>query len=94
MIISQFMSVTFTLHPALHSLTMLIKDLFARPGRMWAMRARWGRCGRSILQVWLDATVCPLGRCTVMGDVVGFLLTQGASASRKWLDAPESNMAH
>ncbi len=77
------MSVTFTLHPALHSLTMLIKDLFARPSRMWAMRVRLGRLGRSILQVWLDATVCPLGRCTVMGDVVGCLLTHGASVSRK-----------
>ena len=83
MIISQFMSVTFTLHPALHSFTMLSNDLFVRPGRIWAMCARWGRLGRSISQVWLDATVCPLGRCTVMGDVVGFLLTQGASASRK-----------
>ena len=29
-----------------------------------------------------------------MGDVAGVLFTHGASASKKWLDAPESSIAH
>ena len=35
----------------------------------------------------------PLGRRTVSGLIAGVLCRDGAWASKKWLDAPESKMA-
>jgi hypothetical protein len=48
--------VNSTSHPALHSVTTLIRECDAKPGMMWAMRAVAGRLGRSNVPVWVDHT--------------------------------------
>ena len=82
------------MQPALHSVTVESSECDARPGMMWAARARGSRDGRSSVQVWVDWTRSPLGRRAVIGVVVGAMSRAGASVVKKWLVAPESRMAH
>jgi hypothetical protein len=45
------------------------------------------------LQVCVDVTLSPFGICTVSGRDAGSMSMTGASVTRKWLVAPESNIA-
>ena len=83
-----------TLHPALHSFTTETKEWEASPGTMWASLALGGSIGSAILAVWVEWMVDPFGNLMCRGSVDIFLSVTGALESRKWLDAPESNMAH
>ena len=92
--ISQDMSLITTLHPALQSFTTDTNECDANPGTMWASLALGGSCGSAIFAVWLDWMVVPLGSLICSGFSAGLLSVTGAAERRKWLDAPESRMAH
>lgn len=94
LIISQEISLIITLHPALHSFTTETKECEASPGTMWASLALGGSIGSAIFAVWLDWMVDPFGSFMRRGSVAIFLSVTGAEESRKWLDAPESKIAH
>jgi hypothetical protein len=47
-----------------------------------------GRSGKSRVQVCVDCTLTPFGRCTVARTIT----VAGASVVKKWLVAPESRM--
>ena len=81
-----------TSHPALHSVTTLIRECDAKPGMMWARRAATGRSGRS-KPVCVDRTCSPLGRRAAIGFWAGWMLVTWAPVVRKLLVAPESKMA-
>ena len=83
-----------TLHPALHSFTTETKEWEASPGTMWASLALGGSIGSAIFAVWVELMVDPFGSLMCKGSVAIFLLVTGAVESRKWLDAPESKIAH
>ena len=83
-----------TSHPALHSVTTLMRECDAKPGMMWARRAAAGRPGRSNVPVCVDCTLSPLGRRATIGFWVGWMLVTCAPVVRKLLVAPESKMAH
>ena len=83
-----------TSHPALHSVTTLMRECDAKPGMMWARRAAAGRPGRSNVPVCVDCTLLPLGRRATIGFWVGWMLVTCAAVVRKLLVAPESKMAH
>jgi hypothetical protein len=86
--------VKVTLHPALHMVMTKRRECAARPGMMWAVRARLGRDGRSSVHVWVDDTRSPLGRHAMSRTTAGRMLVAGAANVRKWLVAPESRIAH
>ena len=83
-----------TLHPALHSFTTKTKEWEASPGTMWASLALGSSIGIAIFAVWVEWMVDPFGNLMCRGSVVIFLSVTGAAESRKWLDAPESSIAH
>ncbi len=83
-----------TSHPALHSVTTLMRECDAKPGMMWARRAVDGRPGRSNVPVCMERTLSPLGRGATIGVWVGWMLVTCALVVRKLLVAPESKMAH
>ncbi len=83
-----------TSHPALHSVTTLMRECDAKPGMMWARRAAAGRPGRSNIPVCVDRTCSPLGSRATIGFWVGWMLVTCAPVVRKLLVAPESKMAH
>ena len=83
-----------TSHPALHSVTTLMRECDAKPGMMWARRAAAGRPGRSNVLVCVDCTLLPLGSRATIGFWVGWMLVTCAPVVRKMLVAPESKMAH
>ena len=87
------MSSIFTWHPTLQSFTTDTNECKAKPGTTWTILAIGGSCGSAMLAVWLDCTVAPLGSLIVNGVVVICLSCTGADDSKKWLDAPESNIA-
>ena len=86
--------VKYTVHPALHSITMDRSECEARLGIMWAARALGGREGMSRVHMCMECTRAPFGRQAMMGVVVGRILVAGASVVRKWLVTPESRMAY
>jgi hypothetical protein len=86
--------VKYTVHPALHSITMDRSECEARLGIMWAARALGGREGMSRVHVYVECTRAPFGSRALMGVVVGRILVAGGSVVKKWLVAPESRMAH
>ena len=92
--ISQEMSLIRTLHPALHSFTTDTKEWEAKPGTMWASLALGGSIGSAMFAVWLERMVDPFGSLIWRGSVAIFLSVTGAAESRKWLEAPESKIAH
>jgi hypothetical protein len=85
--------VNSTLHPALHSMTMLMRECKAYPGMMWARRAGVGRLGKSSMHVCVDCTRSLLGKSAMMGLMACWMLLTGALVVRKLLLAPESKMA-
>ncbi len=85
--------VNSTLHPVLHSVTMLMRECEANPGMMWARRAILGRSGKSSMHVCVDCTRAPLGKHATMGLVARRTLLTGALVMRKLLVALESKMA-
>ncbi len=85
--------VNSTLHPALHSMTTLMRECEANPGMMWARRAIVGRSGKSSVHVCVDCTSAPLGKCATMGLMACQTLLTGVLVVRKLRVAPESKMA-
>jgi hypothetical protein len=83
-----------TLHSALLSVTTLTIECNAKPGMIWARRAAAGRPGKFNVQVCVDCTWLPLGRCATMGLLASCMLVIGAPVVRKVLIAPESKIAH
>ncbi len=81
-------------HPALHKLTIDRSECEARPGMMWAARARDGDEGMLMVHMCVECTRLPLGRWAMMGLVVGTMLVAGMLVIRMWLVAPELRMAH
>ncbi len=82
-----------TLHPSLHSMTMLMRECEANPGMMLARRAVVGRLGKSSMHVCVDCTHSLLGKHATMGLMVRWTLLTGALVMRKLLVAPESKTA-
>jgi hypothetical protein len=85
--------VSSTSHPALHSVTNLMRECEANPGMMWARRAGVGRSGKSSVHVCVDCTHSLLGKRATMGLMAHWTLLMGALAVRKLLIAQESKMA-
>jgi hypothetical protein len=85
--------VNSTSHPALHSMTTLMRECEANPGMMWARRAIVGRPGKSSMHVCVDCTRSLFGKRATMGLMVRWTLLTGALVMRKLLVAPESKMA-
>ena len=61
---------------------------------MWASLALGSSIGSAIFAVWVEWMVDPFGNLMCRGSVDIFLSVTGALESRKWLDAPESNMTN
>ena len=80
-------------HPASHSCTTEISEWFASPGRMRANLAFGGSIGQLMAQSCEDLIVCPFGRTTETGLLVGRLLIIGALTERKCPVVPESSIA-
>ena len=53
-----------------------------------------GICGMSKIHVCVDETRLPLGRRILRGLLDGSFVLYEAPDIKKWLDAPESKMAH
>jgi hypothetical protein len=70
--------VNSTLHPALHSMTTLMRECEANPGMMWARRAVVERLGKSSVHVCVDCTRAPLGKRATMGMMAHQTLLTGA----------------
>ena len=80
-------------HPASQSCTTEIREWFASPGRMRVNLAFGGSMGQFMSQSCDDLMVCPFGRTTVTGLLVGRLLRMGALTERKCPFVPESSIA-
>jgi hypothetical protein len=80
-----------TSHPALHSMTMLMRECEANLGMMCARVV--GRSGKSSVHVCVDCTRAPLGKCATMGLMARRTLLMGALVVRKLLIALEFKMA-
>ena len=78
----------------MQSFTTDTNECDASPGTMWASLALGGSCGSAMFAVWLEWIVDPFGNLICRGSVAIFLSVTGAAESRKWLDAPESKIAH
>jgi hypothetical protein len=83
-----------TLQPALHRVTMEMREWEARPGMIWACHAEAGRAGILRVHMCVKCTCLPFRSRAMMGLLVGRMLVRGAAVVRKWLVAPESRMAH
>jgi len=83
-----------TLHPALHSFTTERRECDAKPGMICPILATSGSSGIANLQVCVDCTCESCGMVTLIGVVAIFISDVGASVIKKWLVAPESNIAH
>ncbi len=70
-----------TLQPALHRVTMQMRDWEARSEMIWACCAEVGRAG--ISRVCVECTCLPFGSWAMMGLLVGCMLVMGAAAVRK-----------
>jgi hypothetical protein len=86
--------VKVTVHPALHIVMTESNECDARPGIMWATWVPAERSGKSRVQVCVDCTLSPLGRCTMRGTAARTMFVAGALVVKKWLVALESRMAH
>ena len=82
-----------TRHPASQNLRVEISEEWARPGTICASVIWCGSHGMSRLHVCVDWMVRPFGIVIVIGEVVGWMLTAGAPATRKWPVVPESDKA-
>jgi hypothetical protein len=85
--------VNSTSHPAVHSVTMLMRECEANPGMMRGRRAGVGRSGKSSVHVCVNCTRSPLGKRAMMGFMARWTLLMGALVVRKLLVAPESKIA-
>lgn len=82
-----------TLHPASQNFLVAINDECANPGTMCASVITCGSHGMSRLHVWVDLIVFPFGSVIEMGFAATCLFTTGASSTKKWPVAPESDIA-
>ena len=82
-----------TLHPASQNFLVAINDECANPGTMCASVITCGSYGMLRLHVWVDLIVFSFGSVIEMGFVATFLFTTGASSTKKWPVAPESDIA-
>jgi hypothetical protein len=80
--------------PALQSVTTLISACDAKPWMMWARHTRAERWGKSNVNVCLDCTWSPLGRCAMMGLLATCTLVTGVPVVRKLIIEQESKTAH
>jgi hypothetical protein len=83
-----------TLQPALHRVTMKMREWEARTGMIWACRTEAGRAEMLRVHVSVECMRSPFGSQATMGLLVGCMLVMGAAVMRKFLVAPESRMAH
>jgi hypothetical protein len=72
-----------TLHPALHRVTMEMREWEPRLGIMWACCAMAGRAGMSSVHVCMECMHSPFGRRGTMGLLVGGMLVMGTAVVRK-----------
>ena len=86
--------VILTSHPALHSVTMEIRECELSPGMTCATLAARGSLGRSNIPTCVDCILLPSGSVTWIGSSSGFLCARGASETKKFPVAPESSTAH
>ncbi len=78
-----------TLHPALQSVTILMRECNAKPGIKWARHATAtaGRLGKSYVQLCVDRTWSLLGRRVMMDLLASCMLVTGAPVVWKLLIA-------
>jgi hypothetical protein len=74
----QLIFVKFTVHPALHIVTMESNQCDARPGMTWATWAPAGISGKSRVQVCVDCTLSPFGRRAMRGTAARTMFVAGA----------------
>jgi hypothetical protein len=87
-------AVNVAVQPTSHNWPMLRSEWGWSCGKMWAVVASRGRCGRLISAVPVDRMVLPSGRDTVRGGRVLSVVGVGqADAVRKWPVLPVSAMA-
>ena len=72
-----------TLQPALHRMTMEMREWEARPGMIWVYCAEAGRAGMSRAHVCVECKCMPFGSRAMMGLLVGRMLVMGAVVIRK-----------
>jgi hypothetical protein len=72
-----------TLQPALHRVTMEMREWEARPGMIWACCAEAGRAGMSRVHVCLECTRSPFGSRAMIGLLMGRMLVMGATVVKK-----------
>ena len=80
--------------PASHKDTTDRRECAARPGMMYPVFARFGRSGRFNLHWWVERTLLPSGKVTLICAAASCRIVAGALVIRKWLVAPESRIAH
>ena len=90
----QFIFVKVTSHPALHRVMTDSSKCAARPGMMWPLLAWSGSWGSARVHVCMDATCASFGSLTFSKVNAVSTSDLGAARTRKWLVAPESNIAH
>ena len=69
------------------------RDVWAKPGTIWASRAVAGSHGRLRRHVWVEAICVPSGRLMMSGVVAGVMFETGVPGKRKCPVAPASAMA-
>ena len=79
--------VNSALHPASHSLPMEIRAVLPRAGKMWAVVASGGNCGKLSWAVWLEWMVLLSGWWTVSGVMTVVVCDRrlGWTAKKLWL---------
>ena len=82
-----------TLHPALHNVTTDTSECDDIPGMTCPVLAPLGNSGRSSSRLCVEVSLVPSGIVTVMGFVATDIPVADASVTKKWLVAPESNIA-
>ena len=80
-------------HPASHSVTTESKEWDARPGTMNPICGFCGKNGRLSRHFWVDLTLFPSGRVTLICCWSPSIIFASASVIKKLLVAPESKIA-
>ena len=86
-------SLNTTLCPTLHSVMTDMSQHGNISGMMWPEHAAFGNSGRSSSCEWVKVSLEPYGIVTVIRFLATEMPVADASVTRKWLVAPESNIA-